>query len=85
MSSNLDHVLYNKQNNDIDEKVNDASAFSRKYGDDIPGFLSFFSDPTFAVLSSYSESWEYIQEGVNSLGRYSNFGLFLLEKCSDNT
>ena len=84
MSSNLDHVLYDKQNNDDKEKMKDAHKFSKKFSGNIPGFISFFSDSSFAVLSSYSESWDFIKKGVNSLNRYSNFGICLSELSRNN-
>lgn len=37
MSSNLDHVLYNKLNSTDDEKENDAHNFAEKYKDDLKG------------------------------------------------
>ena len=84
MSSTLDHVLYDKQNNDDKEKMKDAHKFSKKFSGNIPGFISFFSDSSFAVLSSYSESWDFIKKGVNSLNRYSNFGICLSELSRNN-
>ena len=32
---------------------------------------------------SYEESWEEIQGGLNSLGRYTNFNLFFTDKAKN--
>lgn len=75
MSCNLDHVLYDKLNTTDDEKENNAFVFARKYKDDIPAFLDFISNSTFSVMNGYTESWEYIAEGNNSLKRHTNLCL----------
>lgn len=75
MSCNLDHALYGKLNSSDEDKERDAYAFSRKYKDDIDGFLSFISDSEFSVSGGYRESWEFIKQGTHSLERHTNFGL----------
>ncbi len=74
MSSNLDHVLYNKLNSSDTEKKNDAIDFSRRYKDNLDEFIKFISSSKFSVQLGYKESWEYIKEGNRSLKRYTNLG-----------
>ena len=77
MSSNLDHVLYNKLNSTDDEKENDAHNFAIKYKDDLIGFKSFFQESDFSVNKDFMDSWNYIKQGNHSLERHTNFGLCL--------
>lgn len=82
MASNLDHALYNKLNSTDAEKEKDAYIFAKRYRDNIPGFIKFISASDFSVVDGYSESWQYIREGLHSLERHSNFGLCFMD--SDN-
>lgn len=75
MSRNLDHVLYDKLSSTDKEKERDAYEFSKRYKDDIDGFLSFISDSEFSKLGSYKESWDFIKENLHSLERFTNLGL----------
>lgn len=75
MSCNLDHVLHGKLNCTNDEKGHNAYLFAKKYRGDVVGFINYISDSDFSVMDGYKSSWEYIDEGVNSLGRHTNLGL----------
>ena len=75
MSSNLDHVLYNKLNCSDDEKATNAFQFAKRYRKDIPGFLKFITESDFSVMDGYAEAWQYIKEEMHSLERHSNLGL----------
>lgn len=77
MSSNLDHVLYNKLNSTNDEKENDAHNFAIKYKDDLNGFKAFLQDSDFSVNQNFIDSWDYIKQEKHSLERHTNFGLCL--------
>ena len=77
MSSNLDHVLYNKLNSTDDEKENDANDFAIKYKDDLNGFKAFIQDSDFSVNQDFIDSWNYIKQEKHSLERHTNFGLCL--------
>lgn len=83
MSCDLDHALYNKRGSDDFSKERDAHIFAKKYKDDIPGFVKFISDSDFSVTDGYSQSWNYIKQGENSLKRYTNLGLFFKEDQND--
>lgn len=83
MSSNLDHVLYGKQNNNPDQKCSDAHRFSMKYKDDLEGFKTFFCDSDFSVKMDYPESWDYIKQELHSLERHTNFGI-CIEQLANN-
>ncbi len=75
MSSNLDHVLYNKLNCTNDEKGQNAYLFAKKYKNDVNGFITYISASDFSVMDGYRQSWDYIDRGLNSLGRHTNLGL----------
>ena len=77
MSSNLDHVLYNKLNSTDVEKESDANDFAIKYKDDLIGFKSFIQESDFSVNQDFMGSWNYIKQGNHSLERHTNFGLCL--------
>ena len=75
MSCNLEHVLYGKLNCSNDEKGHNAYLFAKKYRNDVNGFITYISSSDFSVMNGYKESWEYIDRGLNSLGRHTNLGL----------
>lgn len=77
MSSNLDHVLYNKLNSTDVEKESDANDFAIKYKDNLNGFKAFLQDSDFSVNQDFMDSWDYIKQGNHSLERHTNFGLCL--------
>ena len=82
MSCNLDHVLYDKQNNK--NKGYDAEEFWQRYADDLDGFVDFISNSDFSVTCEgaedrYKESWKFIKKDLHSLERHTNFGLCLEE------
>ena len=79
MSSNLDHVLYNKLNSTNDEKESDAHNFAIKYKDDLNGFKAFLQDSDFSVNKDFIDSWDYIKQEKHSLERHTNFG-----QCLEN-
>lgn len=77
MSANLDHVLYNKLNSSDLAKEEDAFFFAQRYACDLTGFLHFMSASSFAEVSGYTESWDFIKTDLHSLERHSNLGLCL--------
>ena len=77
MSCNLDHVLYDIQNSDDDAKKNNSISFSKKYRDNLDGFIDYISNSSFSVDLDYKESWEFIKKENRSLERYTNFGLWI--------
>lgn len=79
MSSNLDHVLYNKLNSTDEDKEHDAYKFAKKYKDHLDDFLVFISDSDFSVCDEFEKSWDYIKEEKRSLERYTNLGLCFKE------
>lgn len=78
MSCNLDHVLHNKRNSTQQEKQDDSISFSDNYDDPLK-FKAFFNDDTIKILGSYSDTWTYLQIGLHSLERSSNFWICLNE------
>lgn len=77
MSCNLDHVLYNKLNSSDEDKETDAFQFAKYYKDKIPEFVQFISESDFSVTGDYRESWNFIQQDLNSLNRYTNLAIGL--------
>ncbi len=73
---NLDHVLYDEANLEENLKVPYAEDFQDKFFDDEIGFIDFMSNSDFAVNGEYNETWNFLKQDLNSLGRYSNFHLF---------
>lgn len=80
MSCNLDHVLYNKRNSSDEEKEENAYSFARKYKNDVDGFIDYISNSDFSTDCIYEESWNYIEEGMNSLERNTNLNICINEE-----
>lgn len=80
MSCNLDHVLHNKRNSTDMEKENDAHNFAKKYKNDVDGFVKFICASDFSIQGDFKTSWQYIEKGMHSIERHSNFGLCLMEE-----
>lgn len=83
MSCNLDHVLYGKRNSTDEEKENDAYAFAKKYRNDRERFAEFICHSDFSVMGDFKESWAHIEEGLNSLERYTNLCVCIDEEISN--
>lgn len=79
MSSNLDHVLYGKQNSTDEEKESNSYKFAKEYRTNIPEFIKYISESDFSVKSDYEKSWKFIREDLHSLERYTNLGLALVK------
>lgn len=76
MACNLDHVLHGKANATQDEKEEMAVEFSDRFDNNLAGFIDFISNSEFSCQSGYKESWNFIRQGRNSLGRFTNLNLF---------
>lgn len=72
-SCNLDHVFCNDPNPLL--KKRNALYIDRKYSVNPQLFIQDISDPSLAAHGDYCETWEYIQQGVNSLNRNTNLHL----------
>jgi hypothetical protein len=81
MSCNLDHVLHNKRNSTDEEKENDAYAFAKKYKNNLAGFSNFMCNSDFSVAGDFKSSWEHVEKNLNSLKRFSNFGICVDENA----
>ena len=81
-SSNLDHFINNDAN--IKEGKRDlADRFLRTYGLETEEFCKFFFEDAGSIgKMGYSESWDMIREGSNSIGRYTNIDC-LIQKLLD--
>lgn len=78
-SCNLEHVLHNEMNVEYDDKFDKANSFIKTYDGFEDKFLEFMLKSSFCINKSYTESWNFIKQDRNSLGRYTNFNLFLLD------
>lgn len=75
MSCNLDHVLYDVLNISQDEKEKRSHAFAKMYKGKFDDFFEYISKSDFSVKGKYKETWNFIQQGLNSLNRHSNLHL----------
>ena len=76
MSSNLDHVFYNKPNSTKSEKEIDSHNFAKKYKTDFGKFIIFLSDSTISYQGNYRDSWKYIIQEEEEILRLTNLNLF---------
>ena len=76
LSRNLEHVLHNRiENLSNTQKAMLSDEVDERFENRLKDFLAFISDKTFAVTGSYKDTWNFIQQGNNSLKRYSNVHL----------
>ena len=76
-SSNLEHVIHNKQSVCPEEKRKYSERFEDKFVTNPANFIEFMSSLEFALNGEYKETWEFIKKDTNSLKRYTNFNLYL--------
>jgi hypothetical protein len=77
LSRNMEHALHGEVCNISNEqKERLARKFQREYKNNLNGFVTFMREEI-GIDGDYSETWRYLQEGVNSLRRGSNLHLFL--------
>lgn len=83
MSCNLDHVLYDKRNSSDDEKEENSYKFAKKYRSDLSGFIAYICESDFSIKGDYRASWKFIEKGLNSLERHTNFAICIDEELQD--
>lgn len=76
-SSNLEHVLHNKQNVSADEKSKYAYKFASEFVANPGRFIEFINSQEFALTGEYKDTWNFIKKDTNSLKRYTNFNLYI--------
>lgn len=77
MSCNLDHVLYDVQNLDVDEKITYADEFKCLFRDRehlFPNYLEQNAGTNIPL--DLDASWDYIKRGLHSLERHTNLHLY---------
>ena len=75
-SCNLEHALYGKLYNFTnEEKEYMADDFAEKYKDNIDDFIKLITENNVAIDGNYKQTWQFIQEELNSLNRHSNMNL----------
>ncbi|SFU82338.1 hypothetical protein SAMN04487886_11922 [Clostridium sp. DSM 8431] len=76
MSCNLEHVLHNIKNATQEEKNSLAEDIEDRYIENPSEFVNFMTESDFSVKGEYKDTWDFIKQDINSICRYSNFGLF---------
>ncbi|MDU6629399.1 MAG: hypothetical protein E6496_03245 [Lachnoanaerobaculum sp.] len=75
-SCNLEHVLYDELKDFTDEEKQTLSDdFAEEYEGEVEAFIEFISNPDFAVIDNYKNTWRFIEKDMNSLHRHSNMHL----------
>ena len=77
-SSNLDHFLYGKANMSTEEKMMEASDFTR-YISDGELLCEFFKTSEYCKETDYNRSWDLLRKGNNSLLPHSNLNILIDE------
>lgn len=76
LSRNLEHVLHNKiENLTNSEKARLSDSFDERFAHKTHDFITFISTSAFTIPGNYNETWNSIQQGTESLHRYSNIHL----------
>ena len=76
-SRNQEHVLHNDARDLTTSQKNAvADQFDERYGDAPEAFLEYIKSKEFAVPGNYAETWNFIEDGLHSLERWSNFHLY---------
>ena len=76
-SRNQEHVLHNEAKElTASEKNALADQFDDLYGDAPEAFIEIIKSKDFAVSGDYAETWKFIEDGIHSLERWSNFHLY---------
>ena len=85
MSCNLDHVLYDKRNSTDEEKEQDSYTFAKAYKNNVEAFMNFMCKSSFSVKGDFKESWEFIEEDMHSIERYTNLPICLMEESTQDS
>lgn len=80
-SHNRDYVCFGNHNPTQIDKNNYAVQFKKMYENDFEGFVKFIESTYPPVPKEKIPSWTFIQDGLHSLEKWSNFYLFLLRYC----
>lgn len=84
VSCNMEHVMYDKPNATKGDKHKYQTYFVYDCAHDDDFLYTNFLSDNCKSTSTYNESWDWIQEGTNSLSRHTNFNLFLEENMRSN-
>ena len=77
-SSNLDHYIHYDANLRDSEKTRKATSFCHKCLGNMDLFYKIFVNDVDSVSNiSYINSWKYIKDGINSIKRHTNLGIFI--------
>lgn len=76
-SRNMEHALHNEIGELTSaEKMRLAEWFDDTYADRPQNFVEYLRSSDFAAPGNYEESWKFINDGIHSLERWSNFHVF---------
>ena len=82
-SCNMDHVLFNERNLSREAKRNKSIEFASTCKKEPEHLTQSLFKSGIMANGSYEESWKAIQDGLSSLGRYTNFNLFFSDKAKN--
>jgi len=74
-SCNLDHFFHNNANLESHLKTDYAEELDRHFARNPKDFLKLLSCPGISSSLTYTQSWDYIKQYLNSLSRYTNLNL----------
>ena len=75
-SRNMEHALHGRGETLTDrEKIRLANQFRRRFDGDPVGFREFISSEDILVPGDFRQTWDYLEDGVQSLERGSNVAL----------
>ena len=74
--------MYNKRNSSDEEKEQEAYAFAKTYKNNVGAFMDFMCNSSFSVKGHFKESWEFIEEDMHSIERYTNLPICLEEEVA---
>lgn len=81
MSRNLEHALYNMEEDyDDDKKTDLAYDFSERYEGKPDELKEYLQCQEIKICGTYQETWEHIFTGINSLRRGSNLHLIFEDR-----
>ena len=77
-SSNLDHVLFGKANNEKYYKVSDARSFGSSFFDEPLKMARYFIDhPAASTQGNYHDSWQELMDDTESLKPATNLNILV--------
>lgn len=83
VSCNMDYLLFNKRNPTVAKKKECSMMFSLECSENNELLYETLFNEEIMYDGTYHESWDFIQDKTNSLGRYTNLNLFFDERAKN--